>query len=270
MNRYKAIGIFFAWMLAGLVQTLILCQFIDVNVSVLLVHSLWRAVLFFGLNVLLQYVVVFGNFAVLSTLQRWINYSFVVILTVSIWLGVGLLGDFLFFGKEITAIFVALLPVYIPFGLMMTVIIIQMLIIQTNKFSPTDRQAEEPKPENDDANNDNEKQDDGEILEHIAVRSNSNIHLIPASDIYFLSADGDYVFIHTENAKYLKEQTMKHFQHHLPSNFLRIHRAHIVNCDKISRIELLEKQTYYLILKNGQQLKMSTTGYKLLREKLLL
>jgi signal transduction histidine kinase len=262
MNSYKTIGIFFAWLLAGLVQTLILYQFIDVKVSVLLVHSLWRAMLFFGLNLLLKFVIVFGKFAVLPKLQRWINYSFVVILTVSIWLGVGLLGDFLFFGKNITAIFSELLPVYITFALMTAVIIIQMIIIQINSFSTEDTHEEVPRSEN--------EKNEGELLERIAVRSNSKIHVIPANDIYFLSSDGDYVLIHTENAKYLKEQTMKYFQNHLPTNFLRVHRSHIINCDKISRIELLEKQTYYLILKNGQKLKMSVTGYKLLREKLSL
>ncbi|GHT36072.1 hypothetical protein FACS189434_14350 [Bacteroidia bacterium] len=91
---------------------------------------------------------------------------------------------------------------------------------------------------------------------------------MPVSDIYLLASDGDYVMIHTENAKYLKEQTMKYFETRLPDNFLRIHRSYIVNSEKISRVELLEKQTYYLILKNNQRIKMSVGGYRVLRQKL--
>jgi DNA-binding LytR/AlgR family response regulator len=79
------------------------------------------------------------------------------------------------------------------------------------------------------------------------------------------------VHIFTESGKYMKEQTMKYFEEHLsPSKFVRVHRSCIVNVDAISRVELYEKQTQLLILKNGIQIKMSQAGYKLLKGRLKL
>ncbi len=69
----------------------------------------------------------------------------------------------------------------------------------------------------------NEKQ---EYLHRIAVRSGQKIYVLPVESITHIEADGDYVSIHTEKEKYLKEKTMKYYESHLDSNtFVRIHRA---------------------------------------------
>jgi DNA-binding LytR/AlgR family response regulator len=105
-----------------------------------------------------------------------------------------------------------------------------------------------------------------EIIERIGVKSGSKIHMILVPDIVYIQADGDYVQIFTTQGKYLKEQTMKYFEEHLPNNqFVRVHRSTIVNVEMISRIELYEKQSQQLTLKNGQQIKTSPAGYKALR-----
>src|ERR1035437_5751024 len=111
-----------------------------------------------------------------------------------------------------------------------------------------------------------DKQAETELLERIAVKSGSKIHVVLVPEIVYLQADGDYVQIVTTNGKYLKEQTMKFFEEHLPENqFVRVHRSVIVNVEMISRIELYEKQNQLLTLKNGQQIKTSPSGYKALR-----
>ena len=106
----------------------------------------------------------------------------------------------------------------------------------------------------------------GRFFERIAVKSGTKIHVVLIPDILYLQADGDYVQIFTRDGKYLKEQTMKYFDEHLPENqFVRVHRSVIVNVEMISRIELYEKQNQLLTLKNGQQIKTSPAGYKALR-----
>ena len=107
-----------------------------------------------------------------------------------------------------------------------------------------------------------------EILSHIAVKSGQKIHLISVSDILYLQADGDYARIFTDSGKFLKEQTMKYFETALPPQFVRVHRSYIVNVSAISRIERYEKQSQLLRLKNGYQIKISSTGYKILKQKL--
>ena len=72
--------------------------------------------------------------------------------------------------------------------------------------------------------------------------------------------------IKAEKEKLIKEQTMKYFELHLPSNqFVRVHRSYIINVEKISRIELYAKQSQRITLHNGDQLKVSAAGYKTLR-----
>ncbi len=108
-----------------------------------------------------------------------------------------------------------------------------------------------------------------EYLERIAVRKAGNIEVIPVGDVIYFEADGDYVVLHTATGKFLKEKTMKYFEQHLPaSGFVRIHRSYIVNVEKIQRLELYEKDTYMVLLKNGEKLRSSDSGQKILRQRL--
>jgi DNA-binding LytR/AlgR family response regulator len=87
------------------------------------------------------------------------------------------------------------------------------------------------------------------------------------NEIIYLEAEGDYVMIHTREGNYLKEKTMKYFESHLdPEKYIRIHRSYIVNAESIERIELYDKESYSVLLKNGTSLRASTTGYKLLKQ----
>ncbi|KAA6331588.1 hypothetical protein EZS27_019812, partial [termite gut metagenome] len=52
--------------------------------------------------------------------------------------------------------------------------------------------------------------------------------------------------------------------------FARIHRSCIVNTNRITRIELFGKDKYNVWLKNGDKLRASIGGYKLLKERLRL
>jgi Response regulator of the LytR/AlgR family len=110
-----------------------------------------------------------------------------------------------------------------------------------------------------------------EILQRIAVKSGSKIEIIAGSDIVYLESEGDYVMIHTKTGKFLKEKTMKYFEQHLdPDSFIRIHRSSIININEISRIELFEKESYIIKMKNGDQVKASNSGYKALKDALKL
>jgi len=103
-------------------------------------------------------------------------------------------------------------------------------------------------------------------LTRIAVKDRQQIHVIPVNDIDYLEADGDYVKLHTAKKAYLKEKTMKYFEENLPSGqFIRIHRSYIVNVNEVAKIELYEKESYRVHLKNGEHLKASSNGYKALK-----
>lgn len=109
-----------------------------------------------------------------------------------------------------------------------------------------------------------------ENIDRIAVKDRGRIHIVPLQELIYLQATGDYVTLFTSsNGQFLKEQTMKFFESHLPSSrFIRIHRSYIINIDYVDRVELMGKETYQLLLKNGTSLRISNTGYKLLKEQL--
>lgn len=114
-------------------------------------------------------------------------------------------------------------------------------------------------------------QEPKEIIERIAIKVRQKIEVVLVQDIVFIQSEGDYTMIHTESSRFLKEQTMKYFETHLPPNlFVRIHRSYIVNVLSISKVELFEKQAYRITLKNGVQIKASAAGYKLLKNTLSL
>lgn len=106
-----------------------------------------------------------------------------------------------------------------------------------------------------------------EILERIAIKQGSKIHIIPVDTIDYIESNGDYVLIYTPEGRFIKEKTMKYYEQHLPKqSFVRIHRSYIANIHRIARIENFEKELHLAILKNDARLKVSAEGYKSLKQ----
>jgi two-component system LytT family response regulator len=106
-------------------------------------------------------------------------------------------------------------------------------------------------------------------LDRIVVKTNSAIKVISIEQILYIEAQDDYVMLYTTIGKFLKEKTMKFFEKSLPQQqFIRIHRSYIVNVDYIVQIEHYTKDNYIAILQNGTKLRISDSGYKLLRSQL--
>lgn len=110
-----------------------------------------------------------------------------------------------------------------------------------------------------------------DMLQRIAVKTRHRVDVIPVSEICYVEAADDYVMIYTSDKNVLKEKTMKYMETHLdPKQFIRIHRSYIVNVTCIERLELYEKESYAVVLKNGKMLKASISGYKILKQTLSL
>jgi len=108
-----------------------------------------------------------------------------------------------------------------------------------------------------------------EQLERITVKRGNAIEVLTLDEIFYFQADGDYVTIQSTKGRFLKEQTMKYFEAHLDNTlFVRCHRSYLVYVKAIERIELIEKQQQWLFLTNGEHLRMSPMGYKLLKQRL--
>lgn len=106
-----------------------------------------------------------------------------------------------------------------------------------------------------------------EELDRLVVRLGSKIVIISLDKIDFMEAQDDYVAIHSEGKKYLKQLTMKYLESSLPKNqFVRIHRSFIVSISSIDRLEAMSKDTYVAILKSGIKIPVSRSGYSSLKE----
>jgi len=262
-NTTKTFQYILLWMLYGIIQALALSSLTAVPGWVLWLDGFAHAALFAVIGLILWNVVKFGNFGALTLYQRLVNQIALAVLSLGLWLGAGYGIIYLIAGEEISSKLTPLLPIRGLLGLFIYLIILlyfrNTVLSAKNSEETSDAPAitEEKKLI---------KSSDIELLERIAVKSGTKIHVVLVQDILYLQADGDYVQIFTREGKYLKEQTMKYFEEHLPENqFVRVHRSVIVNVEMISRIELYEKQNQLLTLKNGQQIKTSPAGYKALR-----
>ena len=94
--------------------------------------------------------------------------------------------------------------------------------------------------------------------EKIAIKDRGETTLIPAKDIAWVDAAGDYMCLHTSEAVHVLRSTMKDLEEKLnPNNFQRVHRSTIVNLDMIEKVCSHINGEYYLVLNGGSRLKMS-------------
>lgn len=98
--------------------------------------------------------------------------------------------------------------------------------------------------------------------ERIVVKAGSSIKIIPTSDVSYLEAYDDYVKIHTPEGTFLKNKTMTFFENSLDEKqFVRVHRSFIVKVPEITKLVPFEKDAYRVVLKSGDTLPVSKTGY---------
>lgn len=106
-----------------------------------------------------------------------------------------------------------------------------------------------------------------EFLDRIVVKTNNKIVIIPTEKITYIQAQDDYVMIHSELGKHLKQQTMKFYEQHLDTDeFYRVHRSYIVKLSAVKQIDLFEKDSYKLTLQDGTKIPVSRNGYGKIRE----
>ena len=98
--------------------------------------------------------------------------------------------------------------------------------------------------------------------QRIVVKLTGKIKIIPVHDIHFIEAADDYVKIHTGEGSFLKNKTMNHFENVLDTQqFVRTHRSFILNINQVTRIDPYEKDNHIALLRTGQKIPVSKTGY---------
>ena len=104
-------------------------------------------------------------------------------------------------------------------------------------------------------------------LERLAVRSGENTFFVPVNEVDWIEAFQNYVRLHVGPATHLLHVPMNTLEDVLDSNqFLRIHRSHLVNIQRIARLESIAHGQFEIELKSGQRLHSGRTYSERIRQ----
>jgi two-component system LytT family response regulator len=96
--------------------------------------------------------------------------------------------------------------------------------------------------------------------ERIAVKSESGVEFVRASDIDWLQADGNYAWLHVGRRPLRTRELLSRLEADLTdAGFVRIHRSVVVNAARIVKIETSSHGEYEVLLSDGTRLRSSRT-----------
>ena len=99
----------------------------------------------------------------------------------------------------------------------------------------------------------------------ILVRAGERAFFLEVADIQRVSAAGNYVEVHVEGRSHLIRESLADFVAQLdPSEFLRVHRSHVVRVGFIAELRSMFHGDYELVLRDGQRLALSRRYKQLL------
>ena len=104
--------------------------------------------------------------------------------------------------------------------------------------------------------------------DRLVVKSGGRIYFIRIDEIDWIDAAGNYVRLHVKGESHLFRETMSAMEQRLDSSrFVRIHRSHIVNSDRIKEL-LPGNGEHVVVLRSGVRLTLSRGYREKLQEKL--
>ena len=106
-------------------------------------------------------------------------------------------------------------------------------------------------------------------LERIAVRIGDRVSFVDIDDVDWFEAAQNYVQLHVGPKSYLVHVTLSALEELLdPGQFLRIHRSHIVNIQKINHLWPTTHGQHLFELVDGRRLESSRSYGERIRAKL--
>ncbi|MFN7917721.1 MAG: LytTR family DNA-binding domain-containing protein [Vicinamibacterales bacterium] len=103
----------------------------------------------------------------------------------------------------------------------------------------------------------------------VLIRDGARVTVLSIDRIDFVQAQDDYVAYASEGRRHLKEQTMADAEASLdPARFVRVHRSYLINLDRLTRVELDERENRVALLSTGDRIPVSRSGHQRLTERL--
>lgn len=95
-------------------------------------------------------------------------------------------------------------------------------------------------------------------LDRIVVRNAGRVVFLPANEIDWIEAAGNYVKIYSGKEQHILRDTLKNLEHRLdPKRFVRVHRSTILNIERIRELQPLFHGDCLAILKDGTRVTCS-------------
>ena len=99
---------------------------------------------------------------------------------------------------------------------------------------------------------------DARPAERLVVRKLNRQYVLSVSDIDRIEADGNYVRVHAQGATYPRRESLAALERRLAGRqFVRVHRGHLVNVDRIREIQPWDHGDYRIVLRDGSCVNLS-------------
>lgn len=100
-------------------------------------------------------------------------------------------------------------------------------------------------------------------LKRLLVPDGVHETVVQVDDIDWIEADDYYSRLHVGSKTYMLHQTTKKIAESLdPNQFVRVYRSTVVNINRVKQVLREGRSESWVILGNGQRLKMSKTGWQ--------
>lgn len=117
----------------------------------------------------------------------------------------------------------------------------------------------------------NQNTESPHFIHSILISDKNKKFWLQIEDILYISANSPYIYIYHPSKRYLHAQTLKLLQTQLDDRyFVRIHKSHIVNIQKISSVQSRQNGDYDITLVNNIKLRVSRNYAKSFKEKFAL
>ena len=121
--------------------------------------------------------------------------------------------------------------------------------------------TEPPEPDTGDtaANGQASEPDPGDApLERLVVRKLNREYIIAVTDVDRVEADGNYVNVYSQGNTYPRRESLAALEKKLDARrFVRVHRGHLVNVDRIREIQPWDHGDYRIVLQDGTCVNLS-------------
>lgn len=104
----------------------------------------------------------------------------------------------------------------------------------------------------------------------LAVDAGHHLTFVEAKEIVWIEAKGRNSLVHTAKESHLTREGISNLADRLdPTEFVRIHRSHVVRVDQVREVHRWFRGDYHIVLKDGTKLTSGGTYRKLIEESLL-